>query len=509
MLHRPVGAVMHPGKTTSLTNDIYLTRIIMKKTLGYSTISIAIAGIIGLSGCGGGGGGGATSSGVSTSGVITGFGSIFVDGIEFETSNSSFSLDDGDDGQETEDELEIGMVVTVTGTVNPGGTTGVATHVEYDDVLEGVILSSNLSPDGTGTMDIMGQSVTVDTTTIFESHVAGITAIEQLAAGNVVEVSGYSSGDGSIFATRIELKSAIHSGQEIEVKGLVSNLTAATFEIGSLVVDYSGATLEVPGGMLQVDLYVEVKSTAGIDPQTGHLLASEVELEEDGDMDFDGDEGDNVGIKGIVTAVNSQSEFEIDGRRIIITGTTEFEHGDASDITTGVRIEAEGSLDDSGAMLAREIQFEEDSNIEMQGTLEAVSGTGLDGTVTVFGQTITVTRETIMIDDRDQAPEHYFSLDDLAPVHDYLEIDLHRDPVSGELIADKLERDDDSGSAELEGPVEDILSPGLQPVIAGITVDIDGVTRLPSYNTGTELKVKGTYDQGTMVFTASSVELDD
>jgi len=482
----------------------------MNKTLAYTAVSVAIAGIIGLAGCGGGGNSsGSTGSGVTTSGVITGFGSIFVGGVEFETGNSSFSLDDGDDGIETEDALEIGMVVTVTGTVNPDGITGTAAHVEYDDVLEGIILSSSLSADGTGTMNIMGQNITVDTSTIFESHVAGINSIDQLLAGNVAEVSGYSSGEGNIFATRIELKSAVHHGQEIEVKGLVSNLTATTFEIGNLVVDYSGAALEVPNGTLQSDLYVEVKSTAGIDPQTGHLLASEVEIEEDGDMDFDGDEGDDVVIKGIVTSVNPPAEFEIDGRSIIITATTDFEHGDASDIITGVQVEAEGSLDDSGALLAREVEFEEDSNIEINGILEGVSGTGLNGTVTVFGQTVKVTTETIMIDGRDQAPEHFFSLDDLVPAHDYLEIDLHRDPVSRELVADKLERDDDSGSEELEGPVEDIPLPDQLLVIAGIPVDIGNVPGLPPFSTGTVLKVRGSYDQGTMVFTAVSVELED
>jgi hypothetical protein len=74
----------------------------MNKTLKYSTISIAIAGIIGLSGCGGGGGSSSGTGSVTTSGVITGFGSVYVNGVEYETDGSSFSLDDGDDGIESE-----------------------------------------------------------------------------------------------------------------------------------------------------------------------------------------------------------------------------------------------------------------------------------------------------------------------------------------------------------------------------------------------------------------------
>ena len=71
----------------------------MNEILKISTVSLAIAAVIGLTACGGGGGGSdsttsspATSGNTITSGVITGFGSVFVDGVEFETANSSFSL---------------------------------------------------------------------------------------------------------------------------------------------------------------------------------------------------------------------------------------------------------------------------------------------------------------------------------------------------------------------------------------------------------------------------------
>lgn len=72
----------------------------MNKTLKCSAVSFIIAGFVGLTACGSGGssGGGISGGSVTTSGVITGFGSVFVDGVEFETNTSSYSLDDGDDG---------------------------------------------------------------------------------------------------------------------------------------------------------------------------------------------------------------------------------------------------------------------------------------------------------------------------------------------------------------------------------------------------------------------------
>ena len=424
----------------------------MNERLKISTVSLAIAAIIGLTACGGGGGGSdsttsspVTSGSTITSGVITGFGSVFVDGVEFETANSSFSLDDGDDGMENEDELAVGMVVTVTGTVNADGKTGNAEHIEFDDELEGIVNANNVAADGTGTMTVMGQTVFIKTTTIFESDVADIDSIDKVAAGNVVEVSGFSSGDGSVYATRIEVKLAKHAGEEIEVKGIVSKLAASTFDIGGLTVDFSSGALfddSLPDGTLRDGQYVEVKSTAGFNLD-GVLIASEIELQDDGDMDMEGDDGDEVELNGFVTAVKSDTAFEIGGRTVIITKDTSIEHGNAGDITVGVYLEVEGQLNAESELLADEIELAIEDEIEMQGTLEAVNDP--PGSVTLLGEIIHVNTSTLLIDKQDEEgllPEHFFGLDDLNS-GDYVEIDAYLEPDSGMLIAVKLERDDD------------------------------------------------------------------
>ncbi len=422
----------------------------MNEILKISTVSLAIAAVIGLTACGGGDGGSdsttsspVTSGSTITTGVITGFGSVFVDGVEFETDESSFSLDDGDDGLENEDGLAVGMVVTVTGTVNADGKTGSAEHIEFDDELEGIVNANNVAADGTGSMTVMGQTVFIKTTTIFESDVAGIDSVDKVAAGNVVEVSGFSSGDGSVYATRIEVKLAQHAGEEIEVKGIVSKLAASTFDIGGLTVDFSSAQFDdsLPDGTLRDGQYVEVKSTAGFNLD-GVLIASEIELQDDGDMDMEGDDGDEVELNGFVTAVKSDTAFEIGGRTVIITKATSIEHGNASDITVGVYLEVEGQLNAESELLADEIELAIEDEIEMQGTLEAVNDP--PGSVTLLGETIHVNASTLLIDKQDEEglmPEHFFGLDDLNS-GDYVEIDAYLEPDSGKLIAVKLERDD-------------------------------------------------------------------
>lgn len=498
----------------------------MKKILKFSAVTIAIAGIIGLTGCGGGGGsGGDVSSAGSTqtsTGIVTGFGSVYVNGVEYETGGSTFSLDDGDDGPENEGELGIGMVVTVTGLVNPDGVTGSASHIEYDDELEGIVISEDIDDvTGTGTMNVMGQTVIVDEVAIFESEVPGITSMEQIAVDQVVEVSGYPTGDGTIYATRVEVELATHAGEEIEVKGTIEHLTATTFMLGDLTVDFSTALLDdsIPGGVFSEGLYVEVKSTAGFN-SLDQLIASEAELEGDGDLDHDGDEGDEVEISGMVTSVTppegTPTEFEIGGKRVLLGFDTSYEHGTLDDIIVGAMLEADGSLDAFGVLLASEVEFEEESNIEMEGTLEAVSGTGASGTITLFGQTLTVTPDTVMVDEQDEdvEPVHFFGLDDLVAIVDYIEVDTHRDPDTDDLIADKIERDDapDGEDAlepdELEGPVEDNSIEG-QLTITGVVVDVSGILELPPIFVGDEVEVEGTYNVGTGIFEAASIEVDE
>ena len=425
----------------------------MNKQLKITAIALAITSITGLTACGGGSGDSDstnTSTGTSgstiTSGVVTGFGSIFVDGVEFETDSSSFSLDDGDDGPEDEEGLAVGMVVTVTGTVNADGVTGTADHIEFDDELEGIVNASNVGTEGTGTMTIMGQTVVISTTTIFESDVAGITGADLVVAGNVVEVSGFSSGDGTVYATRIEVKLAAHSGEEIEVKGIITNLTDTTFDLGELTVNFSTAMFDddIPDSTLSEGLYIEVKSIAGF--VNGDLIASEIEMEGNGDMDLDGDEGDEIELNGIVTAVNSDTAFEIGGHTVIITKSTEFEHGNAGDINIGVSLEVEGGLNAGGELVADEIELSIHDDIEMEGNLEEVNNP--PGTVTLLGKTIHITASTLLLDEQDEAglvPVHFFGLDDLNS-GDYVEIDAYLEADSGKLIAIKLERDDDIGT---------------------------------------------------------------
>ncbi|MFV9616753.1 MAG: DUF5666 domain-containing protein, partial [Gammaproteobacteria bacterium] len=128
----------------------------MNTLLTKSALSAAIAlalvtcsGGVDVGSVGGGGISGIGGSGFTSSGSVTGFGSVFVNGVEFETSGTVFDIDDSSGGREGD--LAIGMVVTVNGTVNDDGVSGTATSISFDDQLQGSITGITAvaaDPDG-------------------------------------------------------------------------------------------------------------------------------------------------------------------------------------------------------------------------------------------------------------------------------------------------------------------------------------------------------------------------
>lgn len=298
-------------------------------------------------------GGGIGGTGISV-GKITGFGSVFVNGVEFETTDATITKDGI---PVSENDLRVGMIVTVRGEFNADGTTGTANSIEFEDNMEGPISAGSIDLVNQ-TFDMLGQTVQVDGATVFE----GTTDLSTLADGYIVQVSGFVGADGTIHAAYVELKSTVFvpGVTEVEIKGIISNLNtgSSTFTIGTLTVDYSSAT-ELPSGGLINDLYVEVEGTLDANGQV--LSARSIEVEDD---IFEEIKGERIEIEGIVTSlVDVNGQFEVNGRPVKITGTTRFEDGATEvDILLGVEIEVEGTVDEDGVIVADEISIESEGD---------------------------------------------------------------------------------------------------------------------------------------------------
>lgn len=458
----------------------------MKRLYVATAVLLALGGV-GLIACSGSG---SSTSGKTVSGVITGFGSVFVNGVEYDTAGASVSMD-GVAGNESG--LQPGMTVTLQATPNTDGKTGTASSIMFADVAEGVVLAVNLT-QGVGTINVMGQEVQVNTLTVFKSDVAGVT-LDTIPLNSIAEVSGYSDGSGTIYATRIEIKkAAMQPGDILEVKGVVSNLGATTFQIGTLVIDYSSA-VQLPGNLAD-GLYVEVRgATAPVNNGGVYTFAAtHVEIEDDGNIGIGASEGDDLQLQGVVMAVDAMaSTIVINGQLMQVRGDAMRNGLTLADLTVGTYIQCEAEYT-GNQWQVKEIEVGRRSDVEIKSTIEAVDTVA--GTITVMGQTISVDSNTLLQDDLSVNPQHNFNIGNLQP-GDWVEVDVYLN--AGQWIAAKLMREDPAANVKLEGKVTSVA-----PVqVAGINVSgLDTLGITPAI--GLALQITGTWDSATATLSATA-----
>ena len=299
--------------------------------------------------CGGGGdsGGGTTTpptvgidGGGFSSGTITGFGSVIVNGVRFSTTTAAITID-GRSGA-SESELKVGQVVEVRGRFDSNGTTGTATTITFNDSTEGPVSAVDTVA---GTLVVLGQTVRVNGATVFDDRFT-TPSLAGIAVGSVVEVSGFRNAAGEIVATRIEPKAA---GGTFELTGTVSALdtTNRRFNIGATVINYANVT--PTDGTLSNGGCAEAKGTAFAG---GALTATSVEVKSCGPT---GANDDVAEVEGLITRFVSATDFDVGSQRVTTTGTTTYENGVVGDLRVGLKVEAEGRLNASGLLTARKV----------------------------------------------------------------------------------------------------------------------------------------------------------
>jgi hypothetical protein len=446
-----------------------------------------------MAGCPGGtgddGGNGGTNNGSSNGenqetplrafqiGEIERFGSIFVNGLEIDTTGTTFTYDDRPG---TEDNLRVGMRIKAEVEVHSDGTLH-AHHVAFDDEVHGTIDAEDLAPFhqklATGRLTVMGQNVRVDDQTAFHNCSPG-----DLLPGQVVQISGPRDALGTIHATLVDRRGLgfddlPENERELEVKGVVSGLdtVAQTFQVGGLTVDFAGALLDTAllavGGVAN-GIFVEARGAQAV--VNGVLVAASVSLE-DRALGL----GDEARVKGLVTEVTSTTDFVLDGHPVRTNLQTLFKRGTPTDIVVGRVVEAEGVVSTTGVLVAREVSFELADNIKF----EAVHAEAVDlqaETITVLGVDVKVDASTSLEDDS-ASGIRLFKLADLRP-NDHLCVRAFVDAASGQVIATKVEREDPrtDGRVLFQGPIDPNASSPQTLVILGATIDTSTIVKFES-----------------------------
>jgi len=427
------------------------------------------------SGCGGSGGGGSLAGGGIggtgvTSGTVTGFGSVFVKGVEFETDSSSFDVDDDDAA--SEGDLGVGMVVTVIGTVNEDGVSGNAVSIEYDEEVEGPI-----SDDSVEDADMVTKTFTVFGITIIankDTTVFSATDYASLSRNDIVEVSGFFDASGALVATWIEKEGELSLGNsEVEIKGAVTGFNNIdTFTLNGITVMFDGTTdlSGIPGGVIADGQFVEVK---GVLNTATSIFAQRIELEDEGFEDSD----NKVSIEGLVTDFNGLNDFKVSGQPVDASGADFSPQSLADSLGDGDKVEVEGPI--SGEVL-RAVEVEQrGGTIKIGGQVPStyVQGGPLSLEV-VVDQPITVITDTQTSMEDDELGVEPFSLADIV-ADDEIILEGYLDS-EGNVVATQLQRKV-LEKYELQGPVDAAGGDNL----AG-SVTILGVTILTDENTSFE-----------------------
>ena len=467
-----------------------------------------------LGGCGGGGSatlaapppppptGGISGNGIAF-GPVTTFGSVVVNGVHYDTSNTTFTFDDN---PSAESDLEVGDIVIVKGTIDDDGVNGTADSVSSDDDVTGPVDSIDLT---LSQLVVLGQSVLVGPETSFDDNISPA-SLEGLVEGDIVEVHGFFTADGKIAATRIEKKPA---GVQTEVHGIVSNLDSANFmfSITGLIVDYTNAMLnDFPNGQISDGDFVEAKgnSFGGND----ELIADSVELAGAG---LTGEDGDHVEVEGFITRFVSETDFDVSGVTVTTTGGTAFEGGVAADLGLNIKVEVEGALDANGILVADKVDIRRSKAIRSVALVDSVDAA--NDSLVMLG--ITFTTDTLTrFEDKSDLDVTPFAVSDIA-VGDYLEIRGAEFPAgSGQVLTTILERDDPDTRTELQGFVVTVTDPAL--TILGVTIDTSNAQFFDVDDSGLTaseffaidrvdslVKVRGTESGDTSII-ATKVELE-
>jgi len=310
-----------------------------------------------LAACGGGGGTDQPARSAYAFGRIAGFGSIVVNGVHYDETSARIQDEDGAD--HARGELQLGMMVEVE-----SDGSGIAHDIRFLSLMRGPVESV-----ATGSLVVLGQTVTVNASTVFETSMAG--GLAAIKPGMVVRIFGLLDPSGSYTATRIDSSSA----DSYALLGFVTaaNATAKTLSIGNALIDVSAVSL--PSG-LAVGSLVRVKL------QTTKVNGAWVATSVRSGMRHPHD-GDHAEIEGIVTDFTSTTSFSVDGMPVDASNA-KFPNG-TSGLVKGARVEVEGAVV-NGVLIATTVEVESDEEIEAQG-LE------VDGMIT----TVNTTNSTIVV----------------------------------------------------------------------------------------------------------------
>jgi Domain of unknown function (DUF5666) len=271
-----------------------------------------------------------TGSPMVTIGTVTRFGSVIVNGFEWNSDRAKVIVN-GKPASVAAG-LRLGMIVRVEGNrAVDGSNTGIANTIQHESDLVGPIDRASLQTVGQeAKFSVAGQPIFADKGTVFE----GFNQLAALGEGDQLEVSGYRDRFYALHATWI--RKSTDDTNILKVKGVASAVTDKSFKVEGMTVRYP-KELAIRASGIREGTFVALsgKTVAG-DGMT--MFASSltpisvaVSLPED----------TPVIMEGLIKSV-SAAGFTMHNRPIVIGSGTTFEQGNASDLREDTKVHVIG-----------------------------------------------------------------------------------------------------------------------------------------------------------------------
>lgn len=456
---------MNSGKGKTMT---YLYRLAAKATF----LGAAIL----LSGCSDGGdsaGIEGTGDILASTGSVTAFGSVWVNGIRFDTENTTVLVGDT---VASEDDIQPGMVVQISGSTDATGHAYARTIV-LDHRIRGPITGIIQLGVPYSEIQVLGQTVIVPEDVALEDVTIG-----SLSVGQNIVVSGLTQSDGRILATRID---PIQTTLSVDVEGVVQSVDGMQYRLtlGALEVDYSNALLEeitgapVPGQRLEIEGILAPGPSAV-------LTASRVRLKEEVGHVVP---GSRLAREGVIEHFVSPHSFMLQGLRVEASNST-FTRGRVDQLGNGVRVIAQGRVNAEGVLLANKIELLLPSETRFSGTVESTAPQSRQ--LTVLGTTF---NSDLLTAFEDLSPQYNRRIG-LSDINRGDSVEVFGRFIDNQWVATRIRRRDGTGDlSEFRGPVGEILS-DTTLLVMGVMVDVStatGAELVTELRPGDFVKVEG------------------
>lgn len=314
-----------------------------------------------LQACGGGGSGGNVptsadqSSGV-TNGVVSGFGSVLVDGNEIEDAKASVVAENAD-GTFSNTVLQLGQRVRV----DHDGK-GTASKVTVDATLIGTVSLVNATDQ---TIKVAGQVAGINSDLskgALTVWAGGYNSFSDLAVNDIAQIHGSLMYDSTsraykVTATRIQKMASMAS---LKVSGKITdiNTTTKTFKLNELTVDYTNSTVR-PAAVTLVNGMLVTAFALPSDLSGNRLTPDHLKINRTQDGS---DKGAATQTGGLVSMYDASGKtFELQGVKVVFTENTKFTPS-ASALNNNAYVAVSGTFSAEGLLKATSIQIRQQNN---------------------------------------------------------------------------------------------------------------------------------------------------